>query len=179
MIVTLLSELFEREETDRLALLGIMDGGRQRYRVQLRPAYRAKGDPPFHQWLNRQDPDLQKRILPVFERGLRERDFGPAPMIDVHCFGRDEWQNDPKKVPIRLCIDTAAEVLIRPLRLLLENGRNDWGFLDKVVPDEWKDRWQKAVRSGWIEQDVGGGITELRKFIETHVATNEPRRLRT
>lgn len=153
MIVTLLSELFEREETDRLALLGIMDGGRQRYRVQLRPAYRAKGDQPFHQWLNRQDPDLQKRILPVFERGLRERDFGPAPMIDVHCFGRDEWQNDPKKVPIRLCIDTAAEVLIRPLRLLLENGRNDWG--------SWTRSFLMSGRTAGKRQSEAVGLNRM------------------
>ncbi len=179
MIVTLFADLFESTETDQLALLGLIDGGKHKYKVQLRPAYRPKGDRPFHRWLLRHGDDLQARIRTVFERGLKEKEFALEPVIEVRCAAQDEWSGESEREASRLSLATASQFLSRPLRLLLENGRNDWGFLKKIVPDHWRERWSRAVANGWLEQEVGGGIDELRRFIEHQLAQNEPRRLRT
>jgi len=179
MIVTLLSDLFEREDTDALALFAIIGEGQHRYKVRLRPAYRPQGERPFHRWFVRQPIELQERIHAVLERGLREREYTREVEVEVHSALVDEWPVPPNMSVVRVSLATASKLLVRPLRLLLENGRNDWGFLKKIVAEPWRPRWERAIENGWLEQDVGGGIDELRKFLEMEVAINQPRRIRT
>jgi hypothetical protein len=60
-----------------------------------------------------------------------------------------------------LTVSDALRVLSAPLRLLLENGRNDGAFLKKMIPPQWRQSFIDALESRWAELETGGGITEL------------------
>lgn len=58
--------------------------------------------------------------------------------------------------------DEAFNLLARPLRVLLENGRTDRAFLLAFAdPSTWK-RLQEAEANGWLEFATAGGIGELK-----------------
>jgi hypothetical protein len=182
VIVLLRGELFEGEETDDLALLRIFDEGRGRYKVRTKPAYRPRSETTFHRWLTRQTPRVQDQIRIVLERGLKETEFdipGGEPTIIVERRSAPAWPDNLAKGQVKLPLDKASDLLKRPLRLLLENGRNDWGFLNKVVPSDWRERWDRAIEGRWIEQENGGGITEMRKIIEHQISLDHARRVLT
>jgi hypothetical protein len=134
VIIVLRSELFE-EGSDDLALIPILAEQRDRHKIRLEPAYRAQGDTAFHAWLGRQGPRLQEQIRLVLERGLKERDFsipGGEPKVIVRRNPNPEWPDSFAHGAVQLPLDLARDIVTRPLRLLLENGRNDWGFLTKT-----------------------------------------------
>ncbi len=183
MIIVLRGELFEGNDTDDLALLAILGAEHgERHKVRLSPAYRPRGTSPFHGWLERQSTRIQDQVRLVLERGLDERDFnipGGEPRIIVERRTVPVWPDSFERGSVRLPLEMARELATRPLRLLLENGRNDWGFLDKIVPGTWKERWKRAARAHWLEPEMAGGITEIPNIIRQQVAEEHARRLRT
>jgi hypothetical protein len=76
-------------------------------------------------------------------------------------------------IPV-LKLEDALFVLQSPLRLLVENGRNDGAFLQKVVSPLWRDRLLNALARRWAEFENGGGIGELTTLILR--ASKDPRR---
>ena len=151
MIVTLDETLFAPELADDVHLIGLIAGG---------------------------------RIQTVLEEGLKAPQYAlpegfPEPNIVVVNRVAPAWPDDPAQMPARLPLLVALELLQRPLRLLLENGRNDWAFLEKVVPKAWKKLWGRAVEKRWLEEQNAGGITEMKQIIEQQLAGDPVRRLRT
>lgn len=61
---------------------------------------------------------------------------------------------------------TALALLGRPLRVLLENGRNDRRFLLAFARGDQRTRLEKAERQGWIAFETAGGISELKARAE-------------
>ncbi len=182
MIIVLRLELFEGEQTDDLALFTILSAERERHKVRLEPAYRPQGTTAFHRWVARQSLRAQEQISLILEQGLKEPDYsipGGEPKVIVERRATPAWPDSFVQGPVRLPLDLAKDILMRPLRLLLENGRNDWGFLNKIVPASWKARWERAVGGRWIEPEMAGGITEIPNIVGKHVAEDPPRRLRT
>lgn len=188
MIVTLDAALFAPEAADDIALIGVISRGHQRYKVQTWPAYRSRRDPlraaVVHRWLEAQSPRVRERLHVVLEEGLKAPQYmltGGARESCIIIEHREapEWPDDLVQKPARLPLTAAQELLERPLHLLLENGRNDWAFLAKVVPTHWKARWERAVANRWLEQQNGGGITEMRRIAEEQLAMDHVRRLRT
>ncbi|HSO00357.1 MAG TPA: hypothetical protein VLS89_18820 [Candidatus Nanopelagicales bacterium] len=184
MIVVLQEDLFADEATDDVALISVVCDSRGRYKVQTRPAYRSRGETALHRWLGEQSPKVRGAAELVLAEGLKAAEYGHAggarePMVLVERREAPSWPDDLRHGAIRLPLAAARDLLARPLRLLLENGRNDWGFLGKVVPSAWKARWDRAVKERWIEAENGGGITEMRKIILQQIAPDDARRLRT
>ena len=182
MIALLRDELFAGEETDDLALLALLGEQRGRYKVRLEPAYRPRGKTAFHRWLAAQSPRVQETIHLVLELGLKEREFRVPhgePKVIVERRAAPVWPDSFVDGPVRLPLEVAKDLLTQPLRLLLENVRNDWGFLKKVAPSVWEDRWSRAIEKRWIQPESGGGVTEIPNIIREQIAEDHPRRLRT
>ncbi len=57
---------------------------------------------------------------------------------------------------------TALALLGRPLRVLLENGRNDREFLLAFARGDQRTYLETAAQQGWIVFETAGGITELK-----------------
>jgi hypothetical protein len=68
--------------------------------------------------------------------------------------------------PLELPPATALSVLARPLRLWLENGRNDWTFLLAFASPAQAGRLERAARAGWLVVSSGGGCGELKVLVE-------------
>jgi hypothetical protein len=184
MIVTLEDELFKPDVADDADLVELICNGQRRYKVQTRPAYRPQEKRPVNAWLSNHSLKLQEKIKIVLEEGLRAPEYAfqsgaREPHIVVERQGSPEWPDSFDQGPARLPLPLAKAFVLRPLRLLLENGRNDWSFLNKVVPPSWKARWDLAISKGWIEEHNGGGISEMRRIIEERLAMDHVRRLRT
>lgn len=63
--------------------------------------------------------------------------------------------------PIELSPSEALALLGRPLRILLENGRNDRAFLLAFADGPSRTALENAEREGWIVFETAGGIGEL------------------
>lgn len=183
MIIVLRDELFEGSLTDDVELVAAFTDGRDRHKIRLEPAYRAVGTTAFHAWLPRQSVRIQEHVRYVLEQGLKARDFqlpNPEPKVILSRRAVAVWPDSfARGEAVELPLAQYRAIAGRPLRLLLENGRNDWGFLDKIVPPAWKNRWIGAVGAGWVEPEMGAGISELKNIVEQQVALDDVRRLRT
>lgn len=62
---------------------------------------------------------------------------------------------------------TALALLGRPLRVLLENGRNDRRFLLAFAGGDQRNALERAEQQGWLVFETAGGITELKVRAES------------
>lgn len=65
------------------------------------------------------------------------------------------------QTPLRLTPTEAVCLLGRPLRVFLENGRNDRAFLLAFADVAVHDALRRAEKEGWLVFETAGGITEL------------------
>lgn len=178
MIVILREELFEGDDTDDMTLIVLIERGRERCKVRLDPTYEPDGKTAFYVWLEEQSQMLQEQIRFVLQNGLLEPDFADEPTVVVERREAPIWPDNFAQGEARLPPNVARALLERPLRLLLENGRNDWSFLGKVIPEGWRRRWDRATSQGWIEPQNAGGITEIPNVVNRLVDEGHPHRLR-
>lgn len=80
---------------------------------------------------------------------------------------------------LQLPPDEAFNLLARPLRVLLENGRNDRSFLVAFADRPTRTRLEEAESKGWLEFETAGGIGELRVRLEAVGTTSHQQLLRT
>jgi len=182
VIVILPDALFQEQPTDDLLLFGIFDEQNGRYKVQIRPPYLPRGTTAFHGWLALQSVRAQEQIRDVLARGAKAPQYGMnggEPTVIVERVPTPIWPRGSTGAPARLPPGVAKDLLARPLHLLLENARNDFGFLNKIVPDSWRARWNRAIEQGWIKPEMGGGISEMLEVIEQKIAGDHARRVRT
>lgn len=182
MIVILPEALFQEQPTDDLLLFGIFDEQNGRYKVQTRPPYVPQGATAFHRWLALQSVRVQEQIRDVLARGAKAPQYGMSggeATVIVERVPAPVWPHRSTGAPARLPPSVARDLLARPLHLLVENARNDSGFLNKIVPDSWRARWDRAIAQGWIEPEMGGGISEMLNVIEQKIAGDHARRART
>lgn len=179
MIIVLPIELFEGSDTPDAELNAIFLAGRRRYKIRLKPSYRVRELLSFETWLLRQSSSMQTMIRSVLDRGLTDWEFNVAePSIRVERRESPEWPDGLVTGPIKLPPSIVEDFIGQRLELLLENGRNDWGFLNKIVPTDWKTLWKEAIDAHWITSQ-GSGITEIPPLIREQIALDPVRRLRT
>lgn len=184
MIVVLDEALFSVQDTDDFSLAEILGGNPGRYKVWTRPAYRPNAETAVHRWLERQSMKIRERARLVLEHGLKEPEYrlddgGREPRVIIEPSIAPQWPKRFDREPAKLPLTEALDLLRQPLRLLLENGRNDWGFLSKIVPTEWQARWTRAVDRRWLEPENGGGLDEMLNIVQQKLADDDIRRLRT
>jgi len=119
----------------------------------------VRGDrEPWNQWASALPANLREEVLLAWEEGDRRASAGTASeRVLVVPSGPDRYDH----VPIRLAPREALGLLGRPLRVFLENGRNDRGFLLAFADASTRSALLEAERSGWVVFETAGGITEL------------------
>lgn len=80
---------------------------------------------------------------------------------------------------LQLPPEEALLLLARPLRVLLENGRNDRGFLLAFADEAMRTRLEQAESLGWLVFETAGGIGELKVRLEDQKNVPELQHLRT
>jgi len=186
MIVVLDDQLFSPDHAKDVALLRIIEeGARGRFAVRTRPAFRPNEKRPANQWIARQSENAAETARQGLARGLRRQShqWPPGrrePEVVLEVREQPSWPTSFDDTKARLPLDDDAIALLQhSLRLLLENGRSDWGFLNKTMPMNWRKRWRWLVKQRWIEAEHAGGITEMRQILDQEIAGDAVRRLRT
>lgn len=185
MIVVLADQLFlEAHAEDELLLVILRQGRQGRFAVKTRPAFTNGGDRPANAWIARQRENLAEKATLGFQRGLSHKAYQwpkgrREPEVILEVRDTASWPLSFDDGPARLPLDDEAEILlVRSLRLKLENEISDWSFLQRTLPPMWKNRWSQAVKHRWIEEEQGGGITEIGRIVSKKIAHDRIRGLR-
>lgn len=154
------------QDLDRLALVAACSKGRHvlMNRPSMPPSRRSgKAQPPgVATWLSSLSLKLRQEVELVFEDGLERHPGANQPgVVRLRVApGKDRWSE------VTVTPATAAEMLQRPLKLLLENRRNDMAFLLRMAEPTQRERLLKALHHGWVEPEMGGGLPELKQRLE-------------
>ncbi|NVB42821.1 hypothetical protein G6O69_33685 [Pseudenhygromyxa sp. WMMC2535] len=127
----------------------------------------------YAQWQRSQGPEVTE-LLRALKMRSRQLPAG-SHQIEVVAASESKWSR------AQLTLDDAISLLMAPLRLLVENGRSDVAFLERLVPAAYREQLDGALRSGALEIEHGGGLGEMKKILETrldHREQDKPRRLR-
>jgi hypothetical protein len=66
----------------------------------------------------------------------------------------------------RVSVPVACRLLWRPLKLLVENRRNDAAFLLRMAEPNHRRKLELAIEKGWVEFEMGGGLQEIQNRLE-------------
>lgn len=166
MRVFLDEALFEGEAAeDPLPLTSLISLAREgRHRVLLHPAFRPDDERelPRNRWLGERDQRLRSRLTELLRISALEAstDRPEAPRVTVVDGETSDWAGG------RLCATDALKLLRAPLRILLENGRNDWSFLVALVDRVHRQALRRAEREQWLAVHNGNGIGGIKKSLE-------------
>lgn len=178
MIFYLLEDLFAAPLDEALLLGLVRHGATGRHKIRTTPGFRTGSPRAVHDWLATLSPNLRRTAVLAFDNGQQSPSYKASdePQFKVGPFTESLWTTRPERDPSLLTLADAHDLAARPLHLLLENSRNDFAFLGKIVPPSWRDRWDRALSNRWVEP-LGGGIDEMRKVIEQRLAGDSMRRL--
>jgi hypothetical protein len=159
MQVELDSALLSDPHAETLSVLALCAFGLTgRHRVLVDD--RAKWDA----WANMLPVDLAEEVQVVWGLGEEAATTGPA---SLRVAVRPNRLCDLLGDPIVVTPPVALTLLGRPLRLLLENGRNDRTFLLAFCDSATRTSLENAEREGWLVFDSAGGIAELKARLES------------
>lgn len=151
-------------ETSALPLLEFFAlASDERHTLLTKPLYSEdETGQPLARWLARFPKPLKKLCESVLMQGQDRASTEPPDTAQCRVVARgpSDWKRS------RLCIADALRLLRTPLRLLLENRRNDYEFLLRLAPPARREELQQAVADGWIEIAQGGGLGEIKKLLK-------------
>lgn len=156
-------------QLDPLALVSILAAcSPSRHTLILDPRDRLTID----QWLLThigERGELRRRLAQILENSRRaaphSRSASPTITVSI---GPSDWTQ------ARLSPAHAARLLQRPLKLLVENSRNDRAFLLRLAEPAARRALEHALREGWIEFEMGGGLQEIHHRVKELAANSEP-----
>jgi hypothetical protein len=121
------------------------------------------------EWEPTQDPQslLRSEIDLALELSLSAEATAPPTLHEIIV---DDVQAPSWGLSCTLSPRHALSFLARPLRILLENGRNDGNFILAFCSRSTRTRLEDAVREGWVDFANAGGITSL-----AHILGSEDR----
>lgn len=168
MRVIVEASVFRRERVseyhhDLLALF-VDDPLRARHTIEIEPS--AKGD--FSRWIGGEGEMTRARCYLVLEksRKLRAR-YDRARTLRIADVATPSWTD------LRLPPSRAVSFLRRPLRLLVENARNELNFLRVLTRLAVDFNLDELINERVVEIDTNGGIDENRKWLESNTHMQE------
>lgn len=184
MRVEIEDEVFAVSGSSDVEIISIIASHLRRHRIGIIPSFRLNGNRNINKWLANQTAHIREAAQAVLSYGLRAPSYsnGATSEFTVRIGARINnvtWHSDVNSPRVNMPLSQASTLLSMPLYLLLENGRNDWRFIEKIVPETWKATWKLAKERRWIENGGGGGIDELRRWIEVNLSEDYMRRIRT
>jgi hypothetical protein len=161
MIVTADDELFS-DGVLNLELLELMSFGfKERHYIQLTPPFEPDGTRNINRWLAGHSQGVRDEVELALHSSTEALALGPAPgpkiEIRVAPVAEATWNDSVPVLPLHV----AVQFLRMPLRLLLENWRNDGNFLRAMAPPHLRRRFDECERKGWLERLQAGGLPEM------------------
>lgn len=126
----------------------------------------------WERWAKTLPQDLEDQVRNVWREGRRRSASGPAlEHVRVVPTGASRFDRHPLTLTPR----EALNVLGRPLRVLLENGRYDRGFVLAFADAATHKTLVDAEQAGWLVFETAGGIAELVARAEDAATNPTPR----
>lgn len=165
--------LFDQPTVARVAmdLLAIFRlGFQQRHAVVL--GFNRGAGSPFEAWLG-QRPDYEQDLIEAALRyGLQaEGRLVLDSVVHVVPGPQPQWAGRAQHLPP----DQAAELLARPLELLIEDEENDQAFLRAVAMGPQAEEFYRFLERSWICFRHGGGIPGMKRQIASRARQPEVR----
>lgn len=144
---------------EMVAVLRLCDA--DRHLLLLSPSGRERAT----QWIHGQTRDgsaMRARLLHVLEANRRRATNAAEDGVQISVVANaTDWSR------ARLAAPLASRLLGRPLKLLVENSRNDRAFLLQIAEPAASRELKKAIEAGWIEFEMGGGLHEIHQRIRS------------
>lgn len=121
-------------------------------------------DPRFERWLSRHDEELQHDIRERIGLDLAlSANRAATRVVRIASQGPSRWASPES----RLTLADALKFIRRPLKVYLENGRNDRRFLFAIAGRSMAAELQRLEEDGAFEVVNGGGLPELHQILAT------------
>ncbi|MBC8641971.1 hypothetical protein IAG25_34660 [Caballeronia sp. EK] len=110
------------------------------------------------QWLDKVDEQTRVEYAHALGIAARQAAQRPADFASIHIIDVDvaEQWSSPQAL---LHLDNALDVLNQPLGIMVENGKNDWAFITRIMRKSEREIIEKAYEKGWVDPLHGGGLT--------------------
>lgn len=158
-----LLEATPRDDLTLVALCAFAQSGRHRIIPDDRTAW--------DEWLAELPLGLAEEVRFAWDESERRAaEGGMSERAEVLPASSGSWTT-----PIQLTPSEALVLLGRPLRVLLENGRNDRGFILAFADRSSRIALLRAEQEGWVVFETAGGKGELLKRLKDapHTAARE------
>lgn len=159
MRVEIAADVLDAGSVDPLALLGVVQLCRDTRRHFLVGPQKA-----FESWCKQLPRAIGDTVRHVVKQGVLQNPgrAKATPCIKVVA-GESRWKAEggPALRPL-----DAVRLLQAPLRLLVENGRNDGAFLRRVAVRRQHEAFDLALRMGWVVFEHAGGLQEMGETID-------------
>jgi hypothetical protein len=143
--------------SDLLALFRL--GMKNYHTIEVEP----DDSPAFLKWLDTESDMTSRMCKHALNHGRKHRSrHRQARTVRVADVQEPSWPH------LRLPLQTALRLLERPLRLLLENSRNDRNFLAVITRLHEGFDLRRLEDERIVEVQTNGGVDENRKWIEAH-----------
>ncbi len=166
MIVSIEESVFNQYDSKPTEIINLFSFGLEcRHYILTRPVFdETDQDSLINAWLNRLDPPILKdQFGHVLKTGIEGVVKEPFLDLTIHTVAGNEsnWNETPPK----LTLSDTCQILNQPLRIILENSRNDLAFLKCILPREWEEKLSECVEKKWVEPFNAGGIGEMKEQV--------------
>jgi hypothetical protein len=136
----------------------------------------VEGDcPALIRWLGRLDEGLRDEVTQTLILGQRLSMMVPDDVLALRVTAVQPTVGyDERTASLHRSLQSALHVLMQPLRVLLEHGVNDRGFVENV-PSTERVKLQRAARLGWLRFEHAGGVGSMPELIRTMSAAERAR----
>lgn len=126
-------------------------------------------------WLAAQERGLREEIELGLELSAQAEALEPShTVVDVVRAGPSDYLADP----LRICQDDARRFLDSPFEILLEDGRSDRAFLERMLTAEERRFLTSRIHAGFVRVAHGGGISSMTRRVVEEGAVPENRHKR-
>jgi len=147
----------------------------RRHTILIQPDFqRYDPDSAINRWLMRQSQELREAFQLGLETSLQAeaRDFDRDVTVLISAESQPATIAESTARIFRLPLAAANAFLAQPLRILVENARNDRAFILRMLPTTWRDQLEQYEAERWVEFVSGGGLGELKKSLQ--ILTTRP-----
>lgn len=161
MIIEVNDEVF-RIHRNTLELYQLFRLAREeRHLLLTRPLWDDPHARELNGWLAQHQLQSRELLEQILEQSVRAYATGPSPahrrIIRIVARGAARWAVHPPELPL----DEACKLAEAPLKVIVENRRNDAAFLRACAPRSLRKRLEHAEEAGWLEFEAGGGLPEM------------------
>lgn len=142
--------------------------GEGRHLILLQPTFSQNGSAPVNVWLDSLVTNAEIPRLPItnarvlLRQGLinalnRSMTALSSTTCTVKAFVEHRSHSFWDAAPSRLTLDDALVLAEAPLRIVVENRRNDGAFVRHIVSEPLRAAFERALNRGWLRFEHGGG----------------------